>query len=236
MNKRLFSGQHVVADGGFRGEDAVVVPFWRADATTMEKKRHNERLAHLRWKFESFFNKVKSFKICRSVHRRRLGFGRPMLLTLASLYNIDVVKHPLIKHRPSNFFSLYLSKHSVVRARKRSKFKVHRVIWVNPVYRANRVNRAVRVNGLTDLLALNALFMLIELIGPNRVNRKMLQVPNVKSNRSHPGRSLWEPNRSSASFPRLRKNCGSKKLRAVQSNTKRQPFQNEKNKSGWVKF
>ena len=69
-----------MADGGFRGEAATVIPFRRKEADSAKKKLFNKRLSSIRWKIEKLFRRVKVFS---------------SNLTLIALYNMDVVKHPL---------------------------------------------------------------------------------------------------------------------------------------------
>ena len=95
----IFTGHKVIADGDFRGEPAIIVPFRRAEATTNERKGHNRRLSRLRWKIEWVFNRLKSFKNLKCIYRHKLSQHRLIFLALIALYNIDVARHPLEKGR-----------------------------------------------------------------------------------------------------------------------------------------
>ena len=90
-------GHKIIADACFRGEEAIVVPFRRADATTDERKQHNRRLSQVRWKVEAAFARLKHFRVLSTVFRHNHSMHRVMFLTLIALYNIDVVRHPLVR-------------------------------------------------------------------------------------------------------------------------------------------
>ena len=93
----------VVADGGFRGEAAIVHPFRAAELNDPARVAHNERIKRIRWKIEAVFSRLKSFAILSSVdlvhesnkYKHNLSKHRQIFLAVVAAYNIDVVYHPL---------------------------------------------------------------------------------------------------------------------------------------------
>ena len=86
-----------MADGGFRGEDAIVIPFRRKEADSAQKKVFNKRLSSIRWKLEKLFSRLKVFCVLKQSFRHDISKHRLIFLTLIALYSMDVVKHPLKK-------------------------------------------------------------------------------------------------------------------------------------------
>ena len=85
----------VVADGGFRGEAAIVHPFRAAELNDPARVAHNERIKRIRWKIEAVFSRLKSFAILSSVYKHNFSKHRQIFLAVVAAYNIDVVYHPL---------------------------------------------------------------------------------------------------------------------------------------------
>ena len=90
-------GFRILADGGFCGDGAIIVPYRRQDADTADKLVHNRLLASLRWKIEAAFSRLKNFGVLKQVfrHNRPLEYHRLIFLTIVAVYNIDIVSHPL---------------------------------------------------------------------------------------------------------------------------------------------
>ena len=94
----LPAGNKLICDGGFKGEPQhIATPFPRRNITAQQRE-FNKLVSSQRWRVESTFSRLERWMALEATYRHSLEKHWQLWTTAVTLYNMDVLVHPLSKN------------------------------------------------------------------------------------------------------------------------------------------